>query len=138
MWYGVYKCSTRTVTYSNGGHPPPILITGDSPAEAKTSILKIPGMVVGGMPHITFEQASVHIGSYNRFYLFSDGVYEIFKPDGTMMNYEEFVEFIQNLPTDKTGFEDAQRVLAFGKTMSGNKPFSDDFSMLKIVFAPSA
>lgn len=136
MWYGVYKSSTREITYSNGGHPPPILITGESPTKAETMVLKLPGMVVGGMPNVTFEQASVKVGPYNRLYLFSDGVYEITKPDGSMMSYEEFLAFIEKLPTDKTGFEDVSRVLAFGKTFVGDKPFSDDFSMLKVVFAP--
>lgn len=136
MWYGVYKCSTREITYSNGGHPPPILLAGETPSTIQTQLLKLPGMVIGGMPGVTFEQAKITVPPYNRLYIFSDGAYEITKQDQTMMSFEEFLSFIQSLPPDPDNSEDINRVLNFGRSFVGDKPFADDFSMLKIVFAP--
>lgn len=129
MWYGVYKVSKREITYSNGGHPPPILIGG-----TKTVLLDLPGMVVGGVPDVVFAQTTVTIPLHSRLYLFSDGVYEITKPDGTMLNYQGFVKFIEDLPVDISGTEDVERVLAFGKSFIENQRFADDFSILKLVF----
>lgn len=134
MWYGVYKCSTREITYSNGGHPPPILISGPTAAKADVCELKLPGMVVGGMQGVTFSQAKTTVGLYNRFYLFSDGVYEITKPDDTMLTYDDFRQFVQKLPVDHDGNQDVKRVVEFGKSFVGDNPFADDFSILKIVF----
>lgn len=135
MWYGVYNALTRVVTYSNGGHPPPVLFTGPSAESMERSFLSVPGMVVGGMPNVVFEEATVTVGPYNRLYVFSDGVYEITKPDGTMMIYDDFVRFLEMLPPDRTGVEDMERVLAYGKSFIGGSAFADDFSILKLVFS---
>lgn len=134
MWYGVYKCSTREITYSNGGHPPPILMTGSSAETAEVHELKLPGLIVGGMPNVKFDQAKAAVGAYNRFYLFSDGVYEIAKPDATMLSYEELEAFIKNLPSETEKDQDVKSIVGFGKSFIGDKPFKDDFSILKIIF----
>lgn len=134
IWYGVYNCSTREIVYSNGGHPPPLLMTGNSPDSMEKHVLHQSGMVIGGMPDVTFSQATVSIGKSNRFYIFSDGVYEILKPDGSMLSYDEFTNFIEKLPSQKNN-EDLMQILAFCKGFVGDQPFSDDFSILKIVFS---
>lgn len=134
MWYGVFCPSSREIVFSSGGHPPPILITGPTEALAETKVLKTPGMVVGGMPDLEFVQSKVQVGAYNRLYLFSDGVYEIYKEDGSMVDYEEFQRLIEKLPQDPTGEEDMKRIVAFGKGFTKGKSFADDFSILRIIF----
>ena len=76
IWYGVYNKVKRRIVFSCGGHPPAILFTGDSHETAVCKQLKTPGLVIGAMPDIIFKSDVCDVGRYNKFYLFSDGIYE--------------------------------------------------------------
>ncbi len=65
-----------------------------------------------------------------RIYIFSDGVYEVERPDGTMWSLEELNEFLINPPV-KNGSE-IDSLYKFLQEMSGKDILDDDFSMLKI------
>ncbi len=55
IWYGVYNRDKSEILYASGGHPPAILITGASGQEAKTFMLKTPGVVIGALPEPLFK-----------------------------------------------------------------------------------
>ncbi|MDP1836297.1 MAG: SpoIIE family protein phosphatase [Chlamydiales bacterium] len=132
MWYGVYNKRTRRLNYASGGHPPAVLLTGDTADTAKTVLLKTPGLVVGGMPNTQFIADEVSVGPYNKLFVFSDGVYELAGEDGMILQLDDLVEvMIKPLPSDS---DDIARVLAFAKNVSATDLFPDDFSVVKIVF----
>jgi len=132
MWYGVYNKKSRTITYSSGGHPPAILISGDDEKSAKAHSLKTPGLVIGGMPDIEFHSDTVEVGKFNKFYVYSDGVYEIDKPDGTMLELDEFIDVLTQ--PSKKGERDIDRILQFSRNLRGEGPFEDDFSLVQVTF----
>lgn len=76
IWYGIYDKETKRIVYANGGHPPPILITGKTAESAKTYELKSKGMVIGAIPEAEYENQICQVEEFNRFFVFSDGVYE--------------------------------------------------------------
>jgi phosphoserine phosphatase RsbU/P len=67
-----YDSGTRLLTYSNGGHLPPIIISRDG------SIRRLDqgGTVVGLFDGLTFEEASVVLRPGDIFLAYSDGVTE--------------------------------------------------------------
>ena len=94
MWYGVYNKTRRQLTYSTGGHPSVILIAGATAETAQPIELSNPGMIVGVFPGTVFDEHVYDLPAFCRLYVFSDGVYEVTKPDGTMMTFPEFLDIL--------------------------------------------
>ncbi|SDK50624.1 Response regulator receiver domain-containing protein [Maridesulfovibrio ferrireducens] len=128
MWYGVYKKSDRTLTYSSGGHPPALLMNGDEVAQLRT-----PGMIVGGMPDMEYTSDSITVKPGARFFLYSDGVYELKKvSDGKMWDFESFVNFMAST-TGPLG-SPIDMLIGHTKELQGREEYDDDFSMVEFVF----
>lgn len=128
MWYGVFDKTTKRITYGSAGHPPALLMNGSS----ETKDLMTRNMFVGGMPDIKYTSGSVDVETPSRLYIFSDGVFEIAKTDGTMWSFEEMKEFLKAAPTDETS--EIDRLYSLVREMRGSADLDDDFSMLKIEF----
>lgn len=135
IWYGVFNKEARKLVYSSGGHPPAILITGESQDKCTFQNLKTPGLVIGGMPDAIFENATCQIGAFNRLLVFSDGVFEIEKiKEGEVMSFSEFSDLISNMAASG-GFlvgEIVEKIQA----IQGKVDFVDDLSLLQVNFLP--
>jgi len=130
-WYGVYCRSTGILKFSCGGHPPAVLIAPDGTARCLTA----KGAVVGAFSRVSYETASVKISPGSRLYLFSDGSYEISRPDSTMMTYEEFTMILKDKVPEKTSKLEA--VVAEVRRQQEKDAFLDDFSLLEFRFLDS-
>lgn len=133
MWYGVYSIEERELRYASGGHPPAVLFSKNLNGKEEIQQLKTPGLVIGGMSGVTFKTLSCKVGTHNRLYLFSDGVYEIDKPDGSMLQLEEFIHLLEQ-PTEG-GDADLERLFVYAKELHGkDRSLDDDFSIVRFVF----
>ena len=94
LWYGIYDLSTRRLTFSGGGHPPALLLTGASATEAQFRQLQPDGPIIGLGDAIPFDNSTVDLGDFARLLIYSDGAVEIAKPEGEMATYEEFSAFV--------------------------------------------
>ncbi|MGE0450466.1 MAG: SpoIIE family protein phosphatase [Vicinamibacterales bacterium] len=128
MWYGVFNRANRTLTYANGGHPPAVLLAGASPAEATPTELARPGMIIGGFPGMDYEEGTVDLPAFSRVYFFSDGVYEITRPDGSMLSLPEFVTILAGGPRDRSAIPHAIEAI---RAVRGPHPFEDDVSIVE-------
>jgi sigma-B regulation protein RsbU (phosphoserine phosphatase) len=72
LFVGIYDGRSRTLTYSNGGHLPPILIGKDGTVRR----LEAGGTVVGLFDSMTYEEDSVVMVPGEVFLAYSDGVTE--------------------------------------------------------------
>ncbi len=129
IWYGVFDRSARRLSWCNAGHPPALLVSGAS-AEAEMQPLGTTGPVVGMMPPgMPFKSQWVEVGPYARLLVYSDGVYEIERPDGSMWQHGELVDYLQGLPKDGPVLEP---LLAHVRQMRGVDVLADDFSALDV------
>ncbi len=135
MWYGVYNKTSRKLTYASGGHPPAVLVSGSNPKNVETKLLKTPGLVVGGMAQSQFVSEEVTIGAYNKLFVFSDGVYELATKEGMSLQLDDLIKNIESESSSQSS--DIERVLNFSRKVNQDKPFSDDFSIVKLVFNAS-
>lgn len=129
IWYGVFEPATRKLRFSNAGHPPALLYTGESEATAPVQTLEADGLAIGmveGMPYSTNE---VQLGPYARLLIYSDGAYEIEKTDGEMWKHSEFVEYVSGLPTDQGPVAD--RLLDYVRELGASQVLDDDFSVVE-------
>jgi len=72
LFLGIYDGRSHTLTYSNGGHLPPILIGEDGTVRR----LEAGGTVVGLFDGITYEEGAVEMQAGEIFLAYSDGVTE--------------------------------------------------------------
>lgn len=126
-WYGVYDKTARELRFACGGHPPAALLKPDGeilPLSAK-------GPVLGAFPRGTYETVSVTVPSGSHLYLFSDGAYEIDRPDAPMMTHEEFLEILKSHPSENR----LHAVVSEIRRQQGQDSFSDDFSLMEFDFS---
>jgi phosphoserine phosphatase RsbU/P len=72
LFLGVYDGATRRLTYGNGGHLPPILISEDGSSQ----LLSCGGTVVGLFDNLSFPEATVQLRRGDLLVAYSDGVTE--------------------------------------------------------------
>ena len=134
VWYGVYDVATRRLTFSGGGHPPALLLSGSSAMDAKIRELAPDGPVIGLPVMLSFENVTVELPKFARLLLYSDGAVELEKPDGTMATQKEFIEFVSARPC----WDDiADRILERARTSRGREaPLNDDCSLVHVCFQP--
>ena len=132
IWYGVYKKSTRELTYASGGHPPALLLGDTSIGDSTAKQLRTPNYVIGGMPEVTYEKRECLVGERNTLYIFSDGVYEVEKSDGSMWRFQEFADFMNNVKTDGQSILD--RLFNYAKNLGSSDNFEDDFTIVEVAF----
>jgi phosphoserine phosphatase RsbU/P len=132
IWYGVYHVWRRDITYACGGHPPAILFTGATRESSRSHRLKVPGPAVGALPEVTFELGHVRLEPFSQLYLFSDGVYELVKPDGSVMSIDEFVDHLDSRTRPSATNPDT--TVDFAESIQRAKAFADDLSLLEFTF----
>jgi phosphoserine phosphatase RsbU/P len=72
LFLGIYDAATRRLTYSNGGHLPPILLSEDG----STSLLDCGGSVVGLLDNMDYREATVQLRRGDVLIGYTDGVTE--------------------------------------------------------------
>ncbi|HTR24833.1 MAG TPA: SpoIIE family protein phosphatase [Terriglobales bacterium] len=72
LFLGIYDSATHRLTYSNGGHLPPIVLSEDG----STRLLDCGGSVVGLLDNLDFREATVQLRPGDLFIAYSDGVTE--------------------------------------------------------------
>lgn len=88
-------------------------------------------MIIGAMPDLEFQKAAHIVEGPNRLYIFSDGVYEVPRPDGKMRTFDEFVDFM-TLPSapDQSPMD---RLLSQAREYNKSENLPDDFSILEVL-----
>jgi sigma-B regulation protein RsbU (phosphoserine phosphatase) len=125
IWYGVYHRPTRELTYASGGHHAAVVLADSSVLWP----LQSNGPVIGAWPDSKYPSARKIIPCSAELYLFSDGVYEIARPDGSWQSWAEFSQLLQQnrLPVEA--------IVQKMREKHGVDEFEDDFSLLTIKFS---
>src|SRR5579863_2971200 len=72
LFLGIYNGAERQLTYTNGGHLPPIVMSEDGSVRR----LELGGTVVGLFEHVSYDESSVQLRKGEIFLAYSDGVTE--------------------------------------------------------------
>ena len=131
MWYGVYDRSSNKLCYATAAHPPAFLITKEASGSVEFHELTTRNTAIGFLEDAVFKEDCMNLEDINKLYVYSDGVYEIEKPNGEMVTLAEFTESIKNL--SKVDVPQVEEILEAMKNLKAVQgPFDDDFSLLEI------
>ena len=129
MWYGVFHKPSRTLSYCNAGHPDALLHTGADVASAELKRLGSTDTVVGMLPPgLPFHTEKTELGPYARLLVYSDGAFEVERPDRTMWQHAEFIAEAAALLPD--GEPLIERLLARARQIRAGDVLADDYSFL--------
>lgn len=127
IWYGVFNRATGELKYASAGHPPALLVC----ASGEVAELKTPNIMIGGLPGVEYKSASVTLELPTRLYIYSDGVYEVRKPDGEMWSFDEFKGYLLDLQGAESEID---QLYDHVRQMNQGDTLEDDFSMLTANF----
>jgi len=130
MWYGVYKPSSRLLTYASGGHPPALLIQDTAGNGSEVRELRTPNIFLGGLNGMDFEYDEVDIKPEARLYVFSDGVYEIMNENGACWEFDDLKAYLED--SSDRGKSTMDDLWAHVRQIAGTETLEDDFSVLEI------
>lgn len=127
IWYGVFNKNTNKLKYASGGHPPAFALFENG------EYLKLANenFIIGGLLDFPYESSEVELKLPTTLFIYSDGVYEIEKPDHSIWELDEMFEYIQQNRGDATYEIDS--LLQYVRNMSGKTILDDDYSMMKII-----
>jgi phosphoserine phosphatase RsbU/P len=131
IWYGVYSISSRQLIYASGGHPPALLIYGSSVENTKVEQLRTQNSIIGGEPDKIYQSRILKIQTPARLLIFSDGVFDITKSDGSIWGFKEFLKFLSQ--PSNVGQSTIDGLLNYALELSQKKAFDDDFTLLEVV-----
>ena len=103
IWYGVYQCVSRTMTWAGGGHPPSIVLLCGEPHPL---LLPSGGLIMGVLRGVDFPARSCRIPAAARLLIFSDGVFEIFRDGHAVWNLDACIAYLASLGERQGGLID--------------------------------
>jgi len=128
IWYGVYRRSDRSLRYATGGHPPAIHLRGGDERTA-SELITWGGVSIGTFPDIDYVSAVKEIEAGDHLLVLSDGVFEIGRPDGTMLDFADLVSFVTG-----PGKDAPDVIFDWIRSLNGPGALPDDFSLLRVRF----
>jgi sigma-B regulation protein RsbU (phosphoserine phosphatase) len=89
--------------------------------------------MVGAVADLEFSTSTVQVDAYGLLSLYSDGAFEIERPDGTTWPFGDFVQFMANVARnpEQTGMD---LLIRHARELSGTEEFVDDLSMVEFLF----
>jgi sigma-B regulation protein RsbU (phosphoserine phosphatase) len=90
LLYGVFSDDARAFSYSNGGHPPPLLVRGEKLIE-----LSAGGLAIGIDPAECYDHDTVRLSPGDLLIMVTDGVLEAMNFDGKPYGATRLVESIR-------------------------------------------
>jgi sigma-B regulation protein RsbU (phosphoserine phosphatase) len=112
------------MTYTNAGHPPPILVRDGS-----ASRLNVTGTVVGAFPFVQFEEDSVRFQPGDLLVGFTDGVTEPENEFGEMFGEDRLIDVVvKHASCESAEIMDA--VMQSVRHWTGSPELQDDMTLL--------
>jgi sigma-B regulation protein RsbU (phosphoserine phosphatase) len=126
FFYAVLDGSTRTLSFSNAGHEPPLLVRGG----AEIARLGAGGPVLGVFEDAPYDQGETVLARGDRVVLFTDGITEARGHDGDEFGAERLIELAVSRGDEDpaamlASIHDAVRAFAQGG-------FQDDATLLAV------
>jgi sigma-B regulation protein RsbU (phosphoserine phosphatase) len=130
IWYGVYHRGERRLRCAAGGHPPATLIGPDGSA----TLVGRANPIIGIEETSRFEAETVVIPAGSRLFLYSDGAFEIDRPDGSMTCLGDWVDYLTTATREDNGRGLPERAYRHALEVRGEPTLADDFALVQLNF----
>ena len=126
FFFAVIDAQSRSLSYCNAGHNPPILVRADGTALE----LRVGGGVLGLFSDWSYEQTQLKLASGDRLVLYTDGITEVESPDCEEFGMGQVKEIV--VKHRKGSAEEIQRSLMQAVSEHCQEKFHDDATVVVI------
>lgn len=130
IWYGVYSFSKQLLMYSSAGHPPALVLSGNSPNH-QIHRLRTPGTPIGMFSDAKYKTQFFKVQPESTLYLYSDGIYEFQKPNGEIWSLDGFIDVVNHCHKSDS-IDNSEAIIRKVQHLKGSEDFQDDCSLLQI------
>ncbi len=124
LCFGVYDHHASTLTYTNAGHLPPVLVRN-----GQAQRLDVNGMVVGAFSFAKYDESRVHLESGDLLAFFTDGITEPQNEYDEMFGEDRLIDLlVKNAGRDEREISDI--VIDAVKQWTGSPELQDDMTLL--------
>jgi sigma-B regulation protein RsbU (phosphoserine phosphatase) len=122
--FGLYNEEQKTLTYTNAGHLPPILLHA-----GEAHMLEVTGTVVGAFPRMQYEERTIAMDPGDILLAYTDGIVEPENVYGEEFGTDRMMELVlkyQSEPSD----EIIARIMEAVPHWTGSQELSDDMTVV--------
>lgn len=133
VFYGMLNVNTGILTYCNGGHNLPYLLSPDGSIQ---EIENVGGLLLGKFENAPYEKNEINLSPGDTLITFTDGVTEAENEDGGFFDEERVVSFLEKHPSKSLNSQVKGLFLEVMK-FTGSAIQSDDITVLSVRFNSS-
>ena len=122
--FALYDEGTGLITYTNAGHPPPILIRGGNATR-----LDINGTVVGAFPFSKYSESKTQLERGDLLVWYTDGITEPEDAYGEMFGEERLIELVAK-NSERPDAQIIQTVMESVRQWTASPELSDDMTVV--------
>jgi sigma-B regulation protein RsbU (phosphoserine phosphatase) len=126
FYVGMYDEESSTLTYTNAGHLPPVLVRNGG-----ADRLDVKGMVVGAFPFARYGESQVKLDPGDLVVFFTDGISEPENAYGEMFGEDRLVDLILR-SGDLPDREIIDSIMDAVRTWTGSEELQDDMTLLLV------
>lgn len=150
LWYGIYNLRTRLLKFANGGSPPGVLINPEQsvdqsndgfdknstdPSTSKSppkhlDELNTHDMLLGALDDCVYQTHARTLIPGSNLYIFSDGIFEILRPNGKILGLKEFQRLLEI--QQSSAQDNLDEILNQVRALSMTEAFEDDISLISM------
>jgi serine phosphatase RsbU (regulator of sigma subunit) len=127
LFYGVLDWKNRSLSFSNAGHNPPLLLRADG----RVQYLLEGGVALGVLPDARYEERPVALHPGDVLLLYTDGVSEAESPTGGQFGTERLERCLKRL-AEGTAHEILKGVVDEVTAYAGEHGVSDDLTLVVV------
>jgi sigma-B regulation protein RsbU (phosphoserine phosphatase) len=129
FFLGAFDSSTKTLTFCNAGHLPPLVLRKNKSNENSVEMLRPTGAAIGLVEEAEFAEKTIELKEEDLLVLYTDGVTEAVNLQNQEFGRERMIKLSQqvnNAPIKEVVQEIRQGLEEF----SEGKPFADDTTIV--------
>lgn len=129
FFYGELETETGRITYTNGGHNPPLLVHEDGRCEELT----VGGPVIGALEGSQYNEQTVQLEPGDMLVLYTDGITEAQSPDGRYYEVDRLMKLLQRRNRDFTAEQIITMISDDVETFTDGQDLQDDFTIVVLL-----
>jgi sigma-B regulation protein RsbU (phosphoserine phosphatase) len=129
FFIGAFDSSTKTLTFSNAGHLPPLVLRNNKSKKESVEMLRPTGAAIGLIEEAEFAEKTIELQKEDLLVLYTDGITEAVNLQNQEFGRERLIKLIQqvnNAPVKQVVQEIRQSL----KEFSEGKPLADDTTIV--------
>jgi hypothetical protein len=135
LFYGVLDPSSGTLTYCNGGHPPPKMLAPGDNGVLVEGLFRT-GIPLGISDDAVWERAIVQVPPGGLLLLYTDGVTDIQNQEGQFFGEKGMLEVV-SANTGHSAHQAQDALLSSIYTFAGAEPQVDDITLMVLKRGPA-